>query len=88
MTPFSIGEIQRIRVALQFGGRIKRIAAAFSGAHTMDEVNEAYWAIKRFPNDRAAVDHVNAVLADQEQKVPLVNGRRAYVPRPLPRAMW
>lgn len=88
-SPFGIGEIARIRQSLEAGGRMIHIAAAFAGAHTRDEINEAYWAIKRCPDDDwAATDHVNYVLGLQKQKVPLVNGRPTYVFKPLPARMW
>lgn len=74
MAKFLIQEITQIRDWIAKGGRVEWLSRAFAARHTRDEINEAWWATKRFDDDREACDHANDVLDYQLAGVPLING--------------
>lgn len=77
MTPFTFGEVGRIRIARRAGGRFSLVCAAFAAVHTREEIVEAWDATIRFERDYDALRWVNHVLAYQDAGLPLINGRPA-----------
>ena len=72
---WGLGEISLLRSFRERRLSFNNIARAFNGAHTRDEVVEAYWATVRFADNYEATMHVGGVLLAQQNDISLVNGK-------------
>jgi hypothetical protein len=77
MSPFTMGEIESVRVARKRKWSMASICRLLPN-HTRDEVVEAIDACHRHPANHDAQRHVNQVLAYQDAGIPLINGRPAH----------
>lgn len=74
---FTVGQIADIR-RLRRSGAFVASMLGFFPRHTRDEVIEAIDAIRRYPHNGEACDHVNFILAGQGAGVPFINGIEAW----------
>lgn len=88
MSAWTYDELVRLARFRAQGLRTSLLCIGFHSRHTRDEVIEAIWALRRYPDTYEAFQHLRDVMQLQAARVPLVNGREAWKQSPVPGSWW